>query len=105
MMRLKKILMLVVTMILVAAISVTATMAYLKSQTNVTQNAFAVGNVKVSLDEAKVNENGQPVDEDGNVVMKNERTVTRQVISEETSAIMRDALYKVTTGNGGGNGS
>ena len=67
-MRLKKILMLVVTMILVAAISVTATMAYLKSQTNVTQNAFAVGNVKVSLDEAKVNENGQPVDEDGNVV-------------------------------------
>lgn len=43
------------------------------------------------------------VDEDGNVVMKNERTVTRQVISEETSAIMRDALYKVTTGNGGGN--
>lgn len=43
------------------------------------------------------------VDEDGNVVMKNERTVTRQVISEETSAIMRDALYNVTTGNGGGN--
>ena len=35
------------------------------------------------------------VDEDGNVVMKNERTVTRQVISEETSAIMRDALYNV----------
>lgn len=44
------------------------------------------------------------VDEDGNVVMKNERTVTRQVISEETSAIMRDALHKVTTGTGGGNG-
>ena len=44
------------------------------------------------------------VDEDGNVVMKNERTVTRQVISEETSAIMRDALHKVTTGTeGGGN--
>lgn len=43
------------------------------------------------------------VDEDGNVVMKNERTVRRQVISEETSAIMRDALYHVTTDNGGGN--
>lgn len=43
------------------------------------------------------------VDEDGNVVMKNERTVTRQVISEETSAIMRQALYNVTTENGGGN--
>ncbi len=37
------------------------------------------------------------VDEDGNVVMKNERTVTRQVISEETSAIMRDALHTVAT--------
>lgn len=44
------------------------------------------------------------VDEDGNVVMKNERTVTRQVISEETSAIMRNALHKVTTGTSGGHG-
>lgn len=43
------------------------------------------------------------VDEDGNIVMKNERTVRRQVISEETSAIMREALYNVTTANGGGN--
>lgn len=41
------------------------------------------------------------VDEDGNVVMKNERTVRRQVVSEETSAIMRDALYHVTIDNGG----
>lgn len=37
------------------------------------------------------------VDEDGNVVMKNERTVVRQVISEETSAIMREALYNVAS--------
>ncbi len=35
------------------------------------------------------------VDEDGNVVLKNERTVRRQVISEETSEIMRNALYNV----------
>ncbi len=41
------------------------------------------------------------VDEDGNVVMKNERTVRRQVVSEETSAIMRDSLYKVTQGGKG----
>ncbi len=66
-MRLKKILMLVVTMILVAAISVTATMAYLKSQTDVAQNAFAVGNVKISLDEAKVDEYGRLLDVDGNL--------------------------------------
>ena len=43
------------------------------------------------------------VDEDGNVVLKNERTVRRQVISEDTSAAMRDALEKVVTGNSGGN--
>lgn len=35
------------------------------------------------------------LDEDGNVVLKNERTVRRQVISEETSKIMRNALHNV----------
>lgn len=35
-------------------------------------------------------------DEDGNVILKNERTVRRQVVSEETSAIMRDVLHNVT---------
>ncbi|SEK81773.1 stage V sporulation protein D (sporulation-specific penicillin-binding protein) [Ruminococcus sp. YRD2003] len=43
------------------------------------------------------------LDEDGNIVFKNERTVKRQVISEETSARMRDCLEKVVSGSGGGN--
>ncbi len=43
------------------------------------------------------------LDEDGNVVFKNERTVRRQVVSEDTSAIMRDALYHVVADNSGGN--
>lgn len=43
------------------------------------------------------------VDEDGNVVLNNERTVKRQVVSEDTSAKMRDALEQVVTGNNGGN--
>lgn len=43
------------------------------------------------------------VDEDGNVILDNERTVKRQVISEDTSAKMRDALEKVVTDSGGGN--
>ena len=43
------------------------------------------------------------LDEDGNVVLKNDRTVKRQVISEETSARMRDCLEKVVSGNGGVN--
>ena len=43
------------------------------------------------------------LDDDGNVVLKNDRTVKRQVVSEETSARMRDCLEKVVSGNGGGN--
>lgn len=43
------------------------------------------------------------VDSDGNIVMKNERTVRRQVISEDTSAKMRDALEKVVIENQKGN--
>ena len=43
------------------------------------------------------------VDEDGNVILKNERTVKRQVVSEETSETMRTALKNVVTDNGGGN--
>ena len=41
------------------------------------------------------------LDEDGNVVLKNERTVRRQVVSEDTSAKMREALYKVVQGTDG----
>ncbi|MCM1507577.1 MAG: penicillin-binding transpeptidase domain-containing protein [Ruminococcus flavefaciens] len=43
------------------------------------------------------------VDEDGNVVLKNERTVRRQVVSEETSEKVRTALGNVVTGSSGGN--
>lgn len=43
------------------------------------------------------------VDGDGNVILKNERTVRRQVVSEDTSAKIREALYQVVTGNGAGN--
>ncbi len=43
------------------------------------------------------------VDKDGNVVMQNEKTVRRQVISEETSAEMRKALQAVVDNNGGSN--
>lgn len=41
------------------------------------------------------------VDEDGNIVLKNERTVRRQVVSEDTSAKMREALYNVVKGTDG----
>lgn len=43
------------------------------------------------------------LDEDGNVILKNERKVRRQVVSAETSEIMRDALYHVAADSNGGN--
>ncbi len=43
------------------------------------------------------------VDSDGNVVLKNERTVRRQVISEDTSIKMRSALERVVVDNPNGN--
>lgn len=43
------------------------------------------------------------VDGDGNVVLKNERTVRRQVVSEDTSAKMREALENVVLQNQKGN--
>lgn len=52
--------------VLVAA-SVLGTMAYLTSKSEV-QNTFTVGSVKITLDEVKVNPEGNPVDEYGNIV-------------------------------------
>ncbi len=43
------------------------------------------------------------VDEDGNIILKNERTVRRQVVSEDTSKKIRTALGRVVTDNNGGN--
>lgn len=43
------------------------------------------------------------VDEDGNIVFRNERTVRRQVVSEDTSKKIRTALGNVVTDNNGGN--
>ncbi len=43
------------------------------------------------------------VDTDGNVILKNKTVVKRQVVSEETSAIMRESLEYVVNNNGGSN--
>lgn len=47
--------------------SIAGTMAYLTSKDEV-KNTFTVGQVEISLDEAKVDEKGRPVDKDGEVV-------------------------------------
>lgn len=65
--RLRKTLTLVFSAVLLVAISVGATIAYL-TDTDSVANTFTVGNVGITLDEAKTNEEGKPVDKDGNEV-------------------------------------
>lgn len=60
-MKLKKILTLACCAVLLVCISVGATVAYLTSADEVV-NTFTVGAVKINLDEAKVDVNGEPVD-------------------------------------------
>ena len=56
----RKILAMAACAVLLVCISVGATVAYLTSDDTVT-NTFTVGNIKITLDEAKVNANGEPV--------------------------------------------
>lgn len=63
----KKTISILALVVLVAAVSILGTMAYLTSTDTVT-NTFTVGKVEIKLDEAKVNADGKPVDKQGNVV-------------------------------------
>lgn len=56
----KKILLAAVAVVLIVVISVSATFAYLTSQ-DVAQNTFTVGNIEITLDEARVDEYGNEV--------------------------------------------
>lgn len=66
----KKALLLALCAVLLVAASVLGTMAYLTSSDTVT-NTFTVGDVKIKLDEAKVNADGTVI-EDANRVKENE---------------------------------
>ena len=68
-MKAKKVLALVLCAALLVAGSVAATLAYLTSKTEVVTNTFSVGDVKITLDEAKVTEYG--VKDGDSRVMKN----------------------------------
>jgi predicted ribosomally synthesized peptide with SipW-like signal peptide len=56
-----KVVALVLAMVLLVVVSVAGTYAYLTSKTNAVKNTFTVGNVAITLDEAKVDENGVEV--------------------------------------------
>lgn len=71
----KKALLLALCAVLLVAATVMGTMAYLTAKATVT-NTFTMGNVAMTMDEAKVNVNGEPVDEDGKAVdLKDARRV------------------------------
>ncbi len=63
----KKVLVTLVAAMLLVVVSVGATLAFLTSQDSV-KNTFTVGNVKITLDEARVNLDGEPLAKEGNVV-------------------------------------
>lgn len=63
----RKMVSLIVCVVLILALGVAGTIAYLMDSQSVT-NTFTVGQVGLGLEETKTNEEGQPVDEDGNVV-------------------------------------
>lgn len=66
----KKALLLALCAVLLVVSTVFATMAYLTSTTQVVKNTFTVGNVKITLDEAEVDEYGE--NENGRTTEGNE---------------------------------
>lgn len=64
----RKALLLSLCAVLLVVASVMGTMAYLTAESDEVVNTFTVGKVNITLDEAKVNGDGKPVDKNGNVV-------------------------------------
>ena len=71
----KKTLTIVMAMVLVAAVAVTGTLAYMSAQSVEVTNTFKFGNMTITLDESKVGENGEIITGAARVV-KNEYKVT-----------------------------
>lgn len=67
----KKALLLALCAVLLVVSTVFATMAYLTSTTDVVKNTFTIGNVKITLDEAKVDVYGEYVTDVTNRVTEN----------------------------------
>lgn len=64
----KKIALMATSLVLVVAMAVGGTLAWLTDDTETVTNSFSVGSVTISLDEAQVNEYGVPADAEGNPV-------------------------------------
>jgi predicted ribosomally synthesized peptide with SipW-like signal peptide len=83
-MKLRKILTLTCAIGLTAALAIGGTLAYLTAQTDTVTNTFTVGNVTITLDEAKT-------DTDGKLI---------KVVNEEDTTVDKiDDATRITTGN------
>lgn len=92
-MKARKILVSLAALALVAAISIGGTLAYLTAQSTV-KNTFTVGKIGMTMDEALVNENGEPVtkSDDGTLtVVKDAKEATR--VNENSYKIMPGHTY------------
>lgn len=86
----KNALLVAVAMVLVAVISITATVAYLKEQTEVVKNTFSVGNVSITLDEAAVDENGVPIVGAARVMANNYRLAPGRTYKKDPTVHVSD---------------
>ncbi|MDY5219810.1 MAG: SipW-dependent-type signal peptide-containing protein [Eubacteriales bacterium] len=86
--KMRKVLLTVCCAALLVCVTIGATVAYLTS-TDKVENTFTVGNVDITLDEAKVNEKGEPVDANGNVIDDN---------SDATAPRVDNNRYKLMPG-------
>jgi len=82
----KKYLTLIASFVLVAALAVGGTLAYLMDSKSVT-NTFTVGNIEMTMDEAKVNEYGQKLDNQDAVYENDTQTLAARVASNEYKLI------------------
>lgn len=74
---------LILCAVLLVAGSVAATLAYLTSQTAVVTNTFTVGNIAITLDEAKVNPDGTVVPDAARVTGNQYKLIPNQTYTKD----------------------
>ena len=98
--KLRRILLLLASAILLVSLSVGATLAYLYDESEVVNNTFTVGKVIITLDELDVDEYGDPEqvqkkDEDGKPVVDKDGNP----VMEDTTARVTENIYKLIPGH------
>ena len=91
-MKARKILVSLAALALVAAISIGGTLAYLTSQATV-ENTFTVGNIKITLDEARVNQDGVAGKLDGDKFQTVEDIKDADRVQKNTYKLMPGHTY------------